>query len=407
MLITGLLLANFVFAETDHEHNTPLPTSSDLSLHDVVEKTYQRNPRIQVMQARMKHIDAQLKSAQSLWPDDPAFSVSHYNDEVMNSDGLLEWEVGMEMPLWLPGQKQARQNTIEQERSVVDSSEPVLKLELAGLVREMLWNIALSKNQLDIAEKEWDIVKKLEQDVRKRVELDDLAQSDLILAQQESIAKEAALHMAQQEFGHAQHRYDMFTGLRILPANFEETAPAELTITTEHPLLKRAQEKVTTSALQRDQIKLEKRGNPSLFVGTRHERATSSDEFANAIGLNFSMPLGLSSHTTQKVTAAEVDLSENKSEMELLFRDLNITIQDVSKELEATREQLEFAQRQNELSQKNLELSRKAFALGETSLIELIRIQAQAFAVERNMHKKQLEVGLHTARLNQAKGIIP
>jgi hypothetical protein len=37
----------------------------------------------------------------------------------------------------------------------------------------------------------------------------------------------------------------------------------------------------------------------------------------------------------------------------------------------------------------------------------LIRIQAQAFAAERNMHQKELEVGLQTARLNQAKGIIP
>jgi len=52
-------------------------------------------------------------------------------------------------------------------------------------------------------------------------------------------------------------------------------------------------------------------------------------------------------------------------------------------------------------------MSHKAFSLGETGLIELIRIQAQAFAAERNMHQKHLQVGLHTARLNQAKGIIP
>ena len=199
----------------------------------------------------------------------------------------------------------------------------------------------------------------------------------------------------------------MITGLAVLPANFEETATDDISITIEHPFLNEAKQKVNTSEVQRDQIKLEKRGNPSLFVGTRHERGTSNDEFANAIGLNFSMPLGLSSHTTKKVTAAEVDLSENQSEMELLYRELNIAIQDASRELEATREQLRFAQRQNELAKKNLELSRKAFALGETSLLELIRIQAQTFAVERNMHQKQLEVGLHAARLNQAKGIIP
>ena len=243
--------------------------------------------------------------------------------------------------------------------------------------------------------------------MQKRVELGDLAQSDMILAQQESLSREAALRMAEQEYGHAQHRYDMFTGLNVLPASFEENVPEDLSITVDHPALKVAQQKVTTSVTQRNQIKLEKRGNPSLFVGTRHERGTSNDNFANAIGLNFSMPLGLSSHTAQKVTAAEVDLSEKQSEMELLYRELNMTIIDANRELESTREQYEFAKKQNDLSKKNLALSRKAFSLGETSLIELIRIQAQAFAVERNLHQKQLEVGLQTARLNQAKGIIP
>ena len=151
MLITCLCLSNIVFAETDHDHDSALAISQYLSLHEVVEKTYQRNPQLQVMRARMKHIDAQLQSAQSFLADDPTFRLNHYNDELMNNNGLMEWEVGIELPLWLPGQKQARQNTVEQRHFVVNASEPALKLELAGVVREILWNIALSKNQLSIA----------------------------------------------------------------------------------------------------------------------------------------------------------------------------------------------------------------------------------------------------------------
>lgn len=144
-----------------------------------------------------------------------------------------------------------------------------------------------------------------------------------------------------------------------------------------------------------------------MFIGTRHERGMSSDSFANAIGLNFSIPLGLSSHTTPKLTAAEINLSENRSQMEALHLELNIAIQDASRELSSVIGQYEFAHRQNELSKRNLAMSRKAFSLGESSLLDMIRIQAQAFAAERTMHQKQLEVGLYTARLNQAKGLIP
>ena len=407
ILIIGLSISMLVLAETEHDHEAPLLISDDLSLHDVVEKTYQRNPQLEVMQARLKHVDALGIRSQSLWASDPSFSINHYNDVVTGSDGLQEWEIGMQLPIWLPGQKEARQKTVEQNRSIITASEPALKLEIAGVVRELLWSIALTKNRMSVAEQEWNVVKKLEKDVNKRVELGDLAQSDMILAQQESLSKEAAWRIADQEYRHAQHRYDMITGLNALPANFEEITTNDLSISFDHPSLKESNEKVNYSAAQRDQVMLEKSGNPSLFVGTRHERGTSNDGFDNAIGLSLSIPLGLTSHTTPKITAAEVDLSENRSQMEILHRELNILIQDASRELSATVEQYEFARRQNELSKRNLAMSRKAFSLGETGLIELIRIQAQAFAAERNMHQKHLEVGLQTARLNQAKGIIP
>lgn len=406
-LILALCLPSLATAEPSHDHESPLAVSSDLTLHEVVEKAYQRNPQLEVMQARLKHVDALGKSARSLWSDDPAFSVSHYNDLIIDNSGLQEWEVGMDLPLWLPGQKAARQKTVDQQRLLVNASEPALKLQLAGIVREMLWNIELRKNQMTVAEQEWVVVKKLEQDVKKRVELGDLARSDLILTQQESLSKEAAFRKARQEYRHAQHRYDMITGLGVLPENFAEIASDDLAINMDHPALKEAHEKVSQSTAQRNQMMLEKRGNPSLFVGSRHERGNSDEDFANAFGLSFSMPFGLAAHTTPKVTAAEVDLTENRSQMEILHRELNIAIQDASRELIATKEQYDFAQRQNELSKRNLAMSHKAFSLGESSLIELIRIQALAFAVERDMHQKQLEVGLQTARLNQAKGIIP
>lgn len=407
VLIISLLLPEFVLAETNHEHDIPLSVSPDLTLRDVVEKTYQRNPRLEVIQARLKHVEALNISSHGLWASDPAFSMNHYNDVLTGSDGLQEWEVGMQLPLWLPGQKAARQKTAAQQRSAINASEPALKLEIAGIVRELLWRIALTKNKASVAEQEWSIVKKLEKDVNKRAELGDLAQSDMILAQQESLSKEANWRIAIQEFRHAQHRYDMITGLNLLPADFEEVANEDLSISINHPALKASHERVTHSVAKRDQAILEKRENPSLFLGTRHERGASDDGFDNAIGLSLTMPLGLSTYTTAKVTAAEVALSENRSQMEILHRELNINIQDASRELSVTIEQYDFARRQNELSKRNLAMSRKAFSLGETSLFELIRIQAQAFSAERNMHQKRLKVGLQTARLNQAKGNIP
>ena len=393
--------------QVDHDYERALSLDESLTLHDVVEKTYQRNPRIEVIQARLKHVAALEVQSKSLVAGNPSLTVNHYNDEISGNRGLQEWEVGLSLPIWWPGQKSARQNSSARKRDSVTAHESVLKLEMAGITRELLWDIALKNNSLVAARQEWDVILKLEQDVEKRVELGDLALTDLILAQQESLSKEAAWRLANQEFHHAQHRYSMITGLEMMPQQYEELVSNEFSITVEHPALKALRQKVNHSTAIRDQMMIEKKVNPTVFLGTRHERSTSKDNFVSAIGLSISMPFGMAAHTTPKVTQAEVTLSEDLVEMELLNRELNLTLQNASLELTSTREQYEFLRRQNELAKKNLALSRRAFALGETGLIELIRIQSQSFNAERNMQQKYLEVGLHKARLNQAMGIIP
>ena len=66
-LLFGLCLSTPVLAEIDHLHETSLAISVDLTLHEVVEKTYQRNPQLELMQAQLTHVDALGKRAQSLW----------------------------------------------------------------------------------------------------------------------------------------------------------------------------------------------------------------------------------------------------------------------------------------------------------------------------------------------------
>ncbi|MDF1688672.1 MAG: TolC family protein [Cycloclasticus sp.] len=413
MLIVGLCQSMLVFAQGEQEtnighlHESPLIIAADLSLNEVVEKTFQRNPQLMVLQARLQHADALRNKAQSLWADDPSVTIGHYSDRVHASEGLQEWEAGVDFPIWLPGQREAWRQASERQRQLVGSSESSLKLHLAGIVREILWDISLRRNQVSVAEQEWNVVKKLEKDVKKRVELGDLARSDLILSQQESLSKEAAWRVACQEYRHAQHRYDMVTGLSMLPKNIEEPVIKDLTINMDHPLLKESHDKVVKSTAERDLMIIEKRDNPSLFLGSRREKGASNEDYVDAIGISLNIPFGLESHSQPKLTKAEVSLSESRSQMEILHRELKMAIQDASRELSATTEQYGFAKRQNELSKKNLDMSRKAFALGETSLLELIRVQSQAFTIDRHMHQKHLEMGLQTARLNQAKGMIP
>lgn len=49
----------------------------------------------------------------------------------------------MELPLWPPGQRGARQFVAGRAVASVSASSAALQLTVAGLVREALWDIAL------------------------------------------------------------------------------------------------------------------------------------------------------------------------------------------------------------------------------------------------------------------------
>jgi len=50
-------------------------------------------------------------------------------------------------------------------------------------------------------------------------------------------------------------------------------------------------------------------------------------------------------------------------------------------------------------------LTVSAFRAGEVDLVELLRVKARAFVVERNLHLHQLQLQREISRLNQAAGV--
>jgi outer membrane protein TolC len=107
------------------------------------------------------------------------------------------------------------------------------------------------------------------------------------------------------------------------------------------------------------------------------------------------------------VAQAELALAEAQAARDAVRRELETRLQQAQNTLRTTRAAVALAQRQHELAQENLRLARKAFALGETDLVGLLRVQSLAFAAERNLQQRGLQLELDIARYNQAIGVIP
>lgn len=175
----------------------------------------------------------------------------------------------------------------------------------------------------------------------------------------------------------------------------------------QHPLLAEAQAEIDRNQAGRDLAQRQRRGNPVLTLGTRHEKSFGNIEFQNSLGATLRLPFGLSSQSAPAIASAERQLSEAWQRYNQLQRDLQIALEDAIHNMESIQRELPLVEKQNQLSQEHYRLMRRAFELGETDLAMVIRFQNQAFATERLFRQKRLELGLNTARYNQAVGVVP
>lgn len=377
------------------------------ALAQLVNQALARNPSYEVLGARMEQVEALRRQAESLFAADPALELRHNNDGFMDSAGLEEWEWGVELPLWLPGQKRARELVAERGGQAVASASLALKLSVAGLVREAIWESALAENQKEIAKREWDVALRLEKDVGKRVRYGDLARADLVLASQETLLRETASKRSVNDYQNALYRFQILTGAALPPRGVTEQAQTVRPITEQHPLLAKAHAEVVRALAERRQVQGERWASPTLTIGTRHERENDNAQVADSFGAILRLPLGLASQTAPALARAELALAEAEAELETLRRRLRLALDQAVRELDTTRAELALAEARQLLAAESLKLAQRSFALGEDNLVSLIRVQGQAFAADRTYRQTRLELGRNIARLNQALGILP
>lgn len=389
------------------ENGIHVPASPQVTLHDTVQQAVERYPRTQLLGARSAQVDALRRQTESAVAGAPALLLRHQTDRIGSSDGLREWEGGIQLPLWLPGQRQARRDFTARTGEGLSSFESALRLEVAGQVRERLWDVVLMENETLVTEGQWRAAQALEEDVRKRVTAGELAKVDLLLAQDETLRRQALYLRARTELKHTLHRYDVLTGSEVLPVARNETLSNRDSIGDDHPLLADSRARVAQALAETELVRQERRANPHLTLGVRDEQSTRRSEANKSVGISLTLPLLSTAHAGPRMAAAAVALAEAQSARDTLRRELDLTLDESEHSVQLARQQHELAIEQNRLAQENLRLMKKAFALGEIDLVDLMRVQTLAFTAEYNEQQLGLQLQRAIARYNQAAGEIP
>jgi len=352
---------------------------------------------------------ATRRQAESLVASDPGLRIKHLSDQATANTGAYEWEAMVELPLWMPGQRTARQAVAAALGEQAETLTGLLRWEMAGRVREAIWNARLAQGRADQAAQALANARALATTVDKRLAAGDLARVDALVAHQAVLDREAEHQSARMEAKEALARYRHLTGQATLPDDSDEAVPPDLSdqLPPDHPLMREADSAVGVARRQRDQARSERTGHPILSLGTTVARDARGADQNTALQLELSIPFGLASQSAPSIAAAERVYTEQAGERQRLLRQAEAELIAAHLGRRGAAESLAIAERRQEAAREAFALVRRAFELGEADLTTLLRAEDSAREANVALELRRLEQGRAHARLNQALGVIP
>ncbi|MBY0439567.1 MAG: TolC family protein [Burkholderiales bacterium] len=397
-----------------------MPRTAGLSLRQAFEAAWARQPEAAALEARREAAQAERRAAQAFTPEPPALEVLARTDQVTRDRGVREQEVGISLPLWLPGEKARSGALAEAESRVVETQLQAARLRLAGAVREAYWEWVRARLEVDRATDQVNNARRLAVDVAARFKAGDLARSDQHLADGAVAAAEAgraqataAALRAEQEIRALIGAQGLASRLAPLPAPSpvpEPEPPAGLEndkAVRDHPavedLLTRAEAADRAAAL----AVVRSRANPDLTLIGGRARDGFGEPFGQSVTLAMRIPFGGTDRYRARVARARADATELQVQAALETQRVAVAQSAAGQRIESARLQVAAAERRALLANESRAFFDRSFRLGETDLPGRLRVEAEAVEAQRQAALSRLELAAIISERRQALGLLP
>lgn len=382
-------------------------------LAQALEQAWRLHPKAAALAAHEAEARAAQDIAAGLTPEPGSVSIGSRNDRLNRNRGMQEYEVELATPLWLPGQKAAREAEASSRIDEASAKRAALRVELAGELRDAWWTLAAARNAGALAVRRLDTARALEADVRRRYKVGELSRIDANLAQSEVHAAGAELEEAEATLFQAEQALRSLTGVAAPADMIEETptmrrAPGGILATPEiHPVLAAAAAAARSARARVTVADESRRASPELALRAVRERDDFAGAYANTIGIQLKIPFSSGAQVRRETSAAQAEADQADAEMLRTQTRVQLEAQRAQRALASAERQLAMAQERVALAAENLRLSEKAFSLGEFDLAALLRIRAAAFDAEAFFDRQRVARAAAISHLNQALGVLP
>ncbi len=415
-LIPKLLLGNVVFllatassfADVPHvvEHHDPIESDATLSLPKVVDLTLEKYPDETWLKS-LEEEAAAIGQRGDSWTAGASQAGLRFQEATSGTLHYIDGQV--QVPLWNLGQRDAEQALAKLAESNAMSQSDAVKLRVAGLVRNALWNIALANLSYEQAKIELAITDQLLAKVQRRVELGDLPRADFLLAQTELLQKRSVVTQAEAELMHARKRYSTITQMAKIPADYQEKLADTQKIQQNHPALVAVNSQIERKQAELNAVKLVGSGQTNVAVGINSDQFTHDPRSNQTASFNIgvTVPFGGSAHLAPHLAAVNVELNKLLAEREQMNRDLEQAHHEAEHNLEVNRVELGIADELKQVAEEHLKMTQLSFSVGEINLMDLLKIQSRTQQAVLNAKQRSIMIQRDIALYNQAVGVMP
>jgi cobalt-zinc-cadmium efflux system outer membrane protein len=402
-VVVGMLCASAGFAAAQ---SSPSPSRATLPL--AVEAAWQRAIESVDAEGQVRRAGAERVAASAPWVAPPALELAHRDDRLLTDTGARETDVGIALPLWLPGQRDARRDAARAGGEAAVAGREAARLRVAGLVREGVWDVVLQRAEVALARARNDSLEALAADVDRRVAAGDLSRADALAARAEAVASAATLTQARTRLQVSLTRWRTLTGLADVPdAEPPLRLDAPRTLDVDHPLLRAARRNVELARARLEVVNRSRRSPPELLARMRTEVSSSAESSRNSIGIGIRLPLATEDRNAPLLAVANADLDLALATEQRLQWQLQADVEASRAEADTAELQIAEQQTRARLLREHATLVDKSFRAGETSLPEMLRVLSASAQADAALERQRAVAGLALARLRQALGIQP
>jgi len=369
---------------------------------DLLQAVISKQPE-QISLTGLQTVEEQMNDSANQWfPGQTNLVVAHENDGLTGNLDKQKWQVGVEVPLWLSGQKMAQEKMAQSYSNLQAKQNVYLRWQASAQLRDLVWQYRSETVQKDIAQQRVTQIKNLEGLIVQLVEAGEKPKIDALLVQKTRLLAEQNLLEKGSNFTTAQTSYQAWTNTTALPNSLLETL-RDYSFEN-HPKLTQLTAEIELLTAEYLNVKSVRQDNPVLSLGGFHEDDQSM-EGNTSLYAQVSYPIGDNPSTSVEASQQHYEVLSKQAELERLKLELTNQIFAAEQAVQTSQKKLELLQDQVIISEQTLHLAQLTYQAGEATVQLLMNAQQALLESKLQQAMTQIEMAKAIAQRNQIAGV--